>query len=601
MTRHDESLLWEYAARELEPEEARLVQHHLSECPDCQEKLSDVRTAQGALNAARSAPLSLSFGGVDAALSKVIDRKLQAQAMGRRWVLGLSGGLVAVGVALVVFGLWPKVFSPPPAPAPIVVAPALEPVRVVPTVEDADGLLRVGVSSQVVHGGDGLESGDVLKTGARGKATLKLPEGTRLAMKGDTQLSLTRVQKEQIALTLERGHMAVAASHARERQGFVVHANGLMVTVVGTVFSVTSSRDAVDVAVSEGRVSVEAPEGLPQFVNAGQHVQFETRHWRSSRTALSPAEKKELQGLTQAAVPPQPVAATVHAAAVPANGGAARTPTMDELVPLPVPEKKTSSAAIAAAPEPAFEEPGLAPAPKPVDDENLLERLKRKVQAAREREPVVARDPVALAPVVPAEPVVAAPPPPPMAPAPAGRPAPDMTGLEVPLLVSPVESVRPAEQSEWAQLPAAKTAAAAERVLMPPPPAPTTQPVQMAQAEPPKRRSPTYAPSFEPEKPASKLSRVDEGAVPRDQEDIFMQRAGRALNAGSCERYLLGLEEVANDARSVHAEDARVYRGRCYDAMLKPKQASQEYRRYLLQYPRGRYVDEARQVMGESD
>jgi ferric-dicitrate binding protein FerR (iron transport regulator) len=569
MTRHDESLLWEYAARELEPEEARLVQHHLTECPDCQEKLSDVRTAQGALNAARSGPLTLSYGRVDAALSKVIDRKLQAQAMGRRWVLALSGGLVAVGVALVVFGLWPKVFSPAPAPAPIVVAPAMEPVRVVPTVEDADGLLRVGVSSQVVHGGDGLESGDVLKTGARGKATLKLPEGTRLAMKGDTQLSLTRVQKEQIALTLERGHMAVAASHARERQGFVVHANGLMVTVVGTVFSVTSSRDAVEVAVSEGRVSVEAPEGLPQFVNAGQRVQFETRHWRSSRTALSPAEKKELQGLTQAAAAPQPVAATVHAAAVPANGGAARTPTMDELVPLPAPEKKTSSAAIAAAPEPAFEEPVAVAAPKPAP----------------------APEPVA------AQPVVAAAPPPPAAHAPAAPPPPDMTGLEIPLVVSPVESVRPAEQSEWAQLPAPRTAAAAERALAPPPPAPT----QMAQAEPPKRRSPTYAPVFEAEKPASKLSRVDERVVPQDQEGIFMERAGRALNAGSCERFLPGLEEVANDRGSLNAENARVFRARCFDAMVKPKQASQEYRRYLLQYPRGRYVDEARQVMGESD
>jgi hypothetical protein len=73
------------------------------------------------------------------------------------------------------------------------------------------------------------------------------------------------------------------------------------------------------------------------------------------------------------------------------------------------------------------------------------------------------------------------------------------------------------------------------------------------------------------------------------------------LNAGSCERYLPGLEELANERQSLNAEDARVYRARCFDAMVKPKQSHQEYRRYLMQYPHGRYVDEARLVLGEPD
>ncbi len=73
-------MLWEYAARELPSEDAKLVQHHLTECPECQERLSDVRTAQGALMAARASAVEMSYGAVDAALSKVIDRKLQGQA-----------------------------------------------------------------------------------------------------------------------------------------------------------------------------------------------------------------------------------------------------------------------------------------------------------------------------------------------------------------------------------------------------------------------------------------------------------------------------------------------------------------------------------------
>jgi hypothetical protein len=547
--RHDESLLWEYAARELDPEDARLVQHHLTECPDCQEKLSDVRTAQGALKAARSAALNVSYAGVDAALSSVIDRKLQSLSMNRRWVLALSGGLVAVGVGLVAFGLWPKSGLPEvPPPAPV----AVEAPRPVPQVERAEGLTRVGATSQVVKQGEGLESGDVLKTAPHGKAALRLPEGTRLAMTGDTLLSLTRVQKEEVALTLERGHVAVAASHAK-RKGFVVHANGLMVTVVGTVFSVTSSRDVVEVAVADGRVSVEAPEGLPQFVNAGQRVQFETKHWRSSRTPLPAGEKKELAQLAEPAPAPAPVAV------VPASGGARPA---EELPALPVARRSAHAPVLVASATPAIPEQPVAAQP---------------VAAQPASAPTPAAE---VAPVEPQKP-------------------PDMSGLEVPLLASPVESVgRPPEQREWAEMPkpsepqpppAAPTTAAQ---MPPPPPAPA--PVAVAAAP----RHPTYAPSFDPP-PAAPASKLAE--LPQDQESIYLMHAERSLTNGTCSRFLEGLREIADDARRAtdRAERARLYRARCYDAMMKPQQAYQEYRRYLLQYPNGRYADEAKQVMGE--
>src|SRR6185436_7346334 len=122
-----------------------------------------------------------------------------------------------------------------------------------------------------------------------------------------------------------------------------------------------------------------------------------------------------------------------------------------------------------------------------------------------------------------AVPAVAAPPPAP----------PDMTGLEVPLLVSPVESVgRPPEQREWAQYEAGTPPPpSVQPRALPPPPAPTQPaqlaapaPVAVAAAEPARRRAPTYAPSFEPQSPpAAKLTRKDE--LPTDQEGIFMKRA----------------------------------------------------------------------------
>lgn len=509
MMRHDEALLWEYAARELPSEDARLVQHHLTECPDCQEKLTDVRTARGALAAVKGQDFSFTWAKPDAAIAEAVERGGARPLFGRPWVMGLSGAMVAAGLALVAYGVWTKPAPSTPMPEVAVVAPSL-PVNPL-SVEKASGLTVVGAQTRALSGGAALASGDVLRTDAKGEGTLRLPEGTRLKLAPSSQLSLTRAASDDITLSLDRGHVAVAASHA-QRKGFVVHAQGLMVTVVGTTFAVTSGRDGVEITVGDGRVSVEPPVGLPMFVNAGQKVRFDSK-WRSTRTSLSKADKRELAGIAEAAPealppPPPPVPAPEPvrqapvnpraAAVVPATGG-----MVDELAPLPLPVR--------------------APAPQP--------------------------EPVQVA--------MAAPPPP----APPSKP--DMTGLSVPLLALPLEAVKPAPPV-FADWPTDKKVAAA--------PAPTPA-------------SPN----------ASKLTGEE---LPEDWEAIFMTKADRSLAKGGCERFMIGLDEIASDPkRGPRAEKARIMRARCFDMQMKTKETENEYRRYVRDYPNGVFLEEAQAVM----
>ena len=66
MKRHDETLLWQYAARELDAETAALTEHHLSECVDCREGLLDVRQARLYVQDAQTPKPQVDWAKVDA-------------------------------------------------------------------------------------------------------------------------------------------------------------------------------------------------------------------------------------------------------------------------------------------------------------------------------------------------------------------------------------------------------------------------------------------------------------------------------------------------------------------------------------------------------
>lgn len=146
----------------------------------------------------------------------------------------------------------------------------------------------------------------------------------------------------------------------------------------------------------------------------------------------------------------------------------------------------------------------------------------------------------------------------------------------------------PSDESEWAPMPTAPPA---------PPPADATS-VEWSTPEGAPWEGPP--PVAEPEPAVGEGAPVAVEVIPTDVEGIFLKRAERALHRGSCERYLLGLSELALDrTRAELAGRSRILRARCYDAKLRPELAEPEYRRYLEDFPAGPYAPEARAALTE--
>lgn len=82
--------------------------------------------------------------------------------------------------------------------------------------------------------------------------------------------------------------------------------------------------------------------------------------------------------------------------------------------------------------------------------------------------------------------------------------------------------------------------------------------------------------------------------MPEDLEELFLMRAERALRNGGCDRYLLGLADVAEDPqRSVRQERARIAIARCQQALGQHEAAAAEFARYARDFPKGLFAREA--------
>jgi hypothetical protein len=108
------------------------------------------------------------------------------------------------------------------------------------------------------------------------------------------------------------------------------------------------------------------------------------------------------------------------------------------------------------------------------------------------------------------------------------------------------------------------------------------------------------SPPVKPEPDAEWAALPPAKPLAKDLESIFLQKAEAALGKGTCEGFLLGLEEIAGDAPPTErTELARILKARCFDVSLRPKQAMAEYRKYLEASPAGRFATEARQATGQ--
>ena len=554
MKRHDETLLWRYAARELDAEEAALTEHHLSECVECRERLLDVRQARLVLQDAQTPRPRVEWGKVDQSIAQLVEARLVAKAkpsrVGWKWpaAIGFVGACAAALLAVSGGSLRLDLLRQPEVV--MIEAPA-------PTssqVELALGLSRVGAVLAAATEGDKLMAGEVLRTSVGGRALLTLPDGSRMRLGGGTQLALTRTEADDVALTLERGRVGVHASH-RSRRGFVVHANGMSVRVIGTLFTVSQVAGVLEVAVAEGKVAVEPPEGAPLMLGAGERVRFERGGWKALRGNASAAQLGELADLS---APPLLEAA-----------GTPRAPAAGKL-PAGALARRDDPASRNGAVQQSGQLVGVAlasPEPSPpVHAEGLLPRK---------------------APAAPGAATVW----------PGGQP--QLAGPAV-----QDQALPPLEEkaSVWPSLGGGPTTYEPRvRQGAQQPAAPIAGPVTAA----PEVAAPAAAPDFSdwPQaQPAPKAQPATHRAepLPEDLEALFLQRAERGLERGICERYLMGLQEIASDAsRNERAQTARILRARCYDARVRPDLSEIEYRRYLEVWPKGRHSDEARKAVIE--
>ncbi|MBL8917917.1 MAG: FecR domain-containing protein [Myxococcaceae bacterium] len=552
MIRHETERLWALAADELELDDRRYVELHLSDCPECRDALEAVELARRALESAKAASPSIDWLSTDEHVGSLVEKRMRVAAR-PRWVpFAFAGGLVAVAAG-VTFVLWPseaKTLEAPPSEPPLVQVSQPRPVRV----ELARGLTRVSARSEPVSAGETLKSGDVLRTGVAGKAFVHLPDSSHVRVAAATQVALTRAEADDVALTLSRGRVSVRASH-EQRRAFVVHAGDVAVHVVGTIFSVENGAEGVEVAVAEGEVRVASGEGKEAAVKGGERLSIDPRG-RTKLGRLTPGLERELsevQGVAEAVTSAEQQVVTVAA-----KGGRAPAKQPGGLLPrLSTDEARARQVTLD---EPAPVQAAPAPATTTVTVEPETQVEVEPLDGPGTAFPSLAggytrgvpyRNEVALdAP----------------APAPAAAPA-----------TSPKPEGPASDESEWAALPKAQPAPA-------PASAPPTLIVPMLEAKPAPVAAPTPAPL------ATKTS--------KSLEQVFLEKAEASLTQGGCERYLPGLEDIALESQGA-AQQARILRARCFDAQLRPKQAMSEYAKYLEAYPKGRFADEARSALGQ--
>ena len=106
----------------------------------------------------------------------------------------------------------------------------------------------------------------MVATGAGEQRTLRLPDGSVIAMNGDSRITLDRKQPRLARLDAGEASFSVVHDDARP---FVVKTGRTRILDVGTVFDVLRRPDATDVAVAEGAV-VYDPAGAGVKLTAGR-------------------------------------------------------------------------------------------------------------------------------------------------------------------------------------------------------------------------------------------------------------------------------------------------------------------------------------------
>lgn len=238
------ALMPAWLAGRLSEARALLLEDHTHECPACRK----------ALAAARSGKV-VSFKPAN-------PRRAQPY-----WKWALAAACVT---ALTLGGIHAvKRFSAPSGPT---------------VVQAADGALyRLAADyTAPVAVGAAIEQRQVVRAADGAGAVLRLPDGSLVEMRERTELSLVH-GSGGATIRLERGSIIVKAAKQRSRR-LQVATDDCLVTVTGTIFSVSRGVKGSRVAVLEGQVKV-AQGGATSVVHAGEQL--------ASGAALAPVALEE--------------------------------------------------------------------------------------------------------------------------------------------------------------------------------------------------------------------------------------------------------------------------------------------------------------------
>lgn len=603
--------LWALVANELSAEETASTRAHLENCATCCAELERVRTSRAMLHEARSVEPQVNWGAVGAKLRAEAAARMEAKSSRMRWPWSTANArrsdearrpegeeharqsearrpgseeharrdgksssvwpnvstatarraqrwpwaLALAGTFALVLALWvsratvsPTGTQPPEAAHAEHAAPTPEAAVAMGTpttsaeqestrAESTTGAVvrERGGAEQTLRAGMRLRSGTAVKTPSRASAMLRLPDASRVKLSEDSEVELSRAEASDVHLTVRQGRLSVQASHA-ERRGFRVDVAGLRVSVVGTVFTVERTLLGASVAVSEGRVRVEL-EGQPaRMVGAGERLELFEQQGALKQEPLSEPDRDALDSMDL------PTESSTQEAGTTVPTGASTPEAAPTVVPAVAHVPQTSGTV----------KPALAKEPfKKTERKSSVVAAALKPRQEKDQAP---QETVEKAPIEPTSP-------PPSAVATTARPPTDPS-------------------QEFAPYPAPSVT---EKLPATPLPAPVvtapTQPEQVAERPEPKKKKGGL-------NPMSLLS--------KDADERFLGYARIQEGPRTCESFLAGLEEIAaKSPRKDHREQARYLRARCFEARLQGQDAKMEYRQYLNDFPRGRYVREA--------
>ena len=360
--------LWGYAAGELDAAAKASMEAHLAGCEACRVELEAVKATREVLSFAAPMVPQVDWRKADEKVHGAVEQHFMRAQRWNFWSLGLAGaGAFAMLFAILAVNNnhTSKTVEPVPPPVPVAV---VDPT----SLESAEGtLVALSGDEHLAKAGEDLKVGALVKTTATGKAIFKLPEDSRVRVSTASDLLLAKAAKDEVGMVLKSGRVAVKATHAA-RKAFLVVAGEATVRVVGTAFTVGISEGSIDVAVAEGRVLVEFPDGQAKPVSAGERLSMD----RSKPIELEGLKPQALTNSDRTDLADLGVAVALAEAPKPA-----RPVNPKPVVVAPVP----AAVPVATPAKPTEPQPLAVAAPQPTEPKESVLHPKRQVAELKSR------------------------------------------------------------------------------------------------------------------------------------------------------------------------------------------------------------------------